>query len=383
MKTIRRRSAGSIALNAETPAASTTIATVSDVEDSAGCQLSAACRGHLRTGITNTSGTVTAMVSASCTATAGVNNVILQVIDSEGATTNATFVVTVTATPTPAVPTINGTTNGTGTADQACPEQPLTLTATSAGATSYQWYSDNSPISGARNASHYRDRAATYSVTATNNCGTSAASGYVVQNPTPNNVHQRWSDNVARKASAPIQQRDRNPVVQDGVAISAQAARTTSPLCRAHTQPFLNAPAQPDEQRDRRQANPPRRRQRSPRYPTTFCAGDSVTLTSSSSTGNQHSTAPHRRRNRCSTLRRRAATTPSQSPTAIAAQASHPRSWRIVNPIPPTDDHTRRSDHVLHPAAYLTSSSADGNQWFLNAIRSWRDESDVHRDHIR
>src|SRR5205085_3602956 len=40
----------------------------------------------------------------------------------------------------PSTPTITADTNGTGTQDQACPEQPLTLHANGTGATSYQWY---------------------------------------------------------------------------------------------------------------------------------------------------------------------------------------------------------------------------------------------------
>src|SRR5581483_9441601 len=87
----------------------------------------------------------------------------------------------------PATPTISADTNGTGTQDQACPEQPLTLHANGAtGATSYQWYKDIDLLPGETNSTYQATGAATYYVTATNSCGTTVKSaGYVVQNPTP------------------------------------------------------------------------------------------------------------------------------------------------------------------------------------------------------
>jgi IPT/TIG domain/Carboxypeptidase regulatory-like domain/PKD-like domain len=87
----------------------------------------------------------------------------------------------------PATPTISADTNGTGTQDQACPEQPLTLHANgSPTATSYQWFSNNDTLNGETGSTYQATGAATYYVTATNACGTSAMSaGYVVQNPTP------------------------------------------------------------------------------------------------------------------------------------------------------------------------------------------------------
>ncbi|HEX3109718.1 MAG TPA: IPT/TIG domain-containing protein, partial [Thermoanaerobaculia bacterium] len=85
----------------------------------------------------------------------------------------------------PTTPTITGATNGTETQDQACPEEPLTLTASSTGAHSYQWYSDNAPI-GDGTATLVVTSAGNYSVTATNGtCTTSRSATYVVQNPTP------------------------------------------------------------------------------------------------------------------------------------------------------------------------------------------------------
>ena len=165
-------------------ASSSTIATVSDAQDAAGSLTVTAISvpaGISVTGITNTSGTITAMVSASCAAAGGANNVILQVIDSEGATSNATLVVTVTPTPAPTTPTISGPTS-------ACPASPATLTANSTGAVSYQWYLNGpgNPIAGQTASTLVVTAAGSYTVTATNNCGTSAQSApYVVTDASP------------------------------------------------------------------------------------------------------------------------------------------------------------------------------------------------------
>ncbi|HEV8435003.1 MAG TPA: IPT/TIG domain-containing protein [Thermoanaerobaculia bacterium] len=104
---------------------------------------------------------------------------------SESSSTTVAF-----SDPIPPTPTITASTNGTGTTDQACPEQPLTLTANGAtGATSYQWYQDNGTINSATSSTYQATGSGTYYVTATDSCGTSAKSaGYVVQNPTPHSA---------------------------------------------------------------------------------------------------------------------------------------------------------------------------------------------------
>src|SRR6185295_13476389 len=100
--------------------------------------------------------------------------------------------VTINACTLPTVPTISGATNGTGTQDQACPEQPLTLTATSTGADSYQWFENNDTLNGETGPTLIVTRQANYFVKATNACGTTVNSAaYLVQNPTP---HQAFLD---------------------------------------------------------------------------------------------------------------------------------------------------------------------------------------------
>jgi hypothetical protein len=93
--------------------------------------------------------------------------------------------------PLPPTPTISADVNGTGTTDQACPEQPLTLHANGAtGAVSYQWYKDIDLLAGETNSTYQATGSATYYVTATdaNGCTTPQSAGYVVQNPTPHSA---------------------------------------------------------------------------------------------------------------------------------------------------------------------------------------------------
>lgn len=89
--------------------------------------------------------------------------------------------------PAPPTPTISADTNGTGTQDQACPEQPLTLHANGAtGATSYQWYKDVDLLAGETGPAYQATGAGTYTVVAFDGtCPTPHSAGYVVQDPTP------------------------------------------------------------------------------------------------------------------------------------------------------------------------------------------------------
>ncbi|HYX29708.1 MAG TPA: carboxypeptidase regulatory-like domain-containing protein, partial [Pyrinomonadaceae bacterium] len=138
-------------------------------------------------GITN--GTITSATNIqTITYTAGASGTVtlsLTVAASNGCIASNSVPVTIDALPP--TPTISGDTNGTGTQDQACPEQPLTLHANGAtGATSYQWYKDGNPIAGETVSSTIATGAGTFSVRAINgSCTTSSSAVYIVQNPTP------------------------------------------------------------------------------------------------------------------------------------------------------------------------------------------------------
>ena len=135
-----------------------------------------------------TNGTITSgTTSQSITYTAGASGnvgLMLMLTAANGCPGSNSISVPIVAPPT--TPTVSGTTNGTGTNNEACPAEPLTLTAMSTGAASYQWYVGGNMISGETNVTTVVTGAGTYTVTAINACTTSSPSaGYVVTDPTP------------------------------------------------------------------------------------------------------------------------------------------------------------------------------------------------------
>jgi uncharacterized protein (TIGR03437 family) len=129
---------------------SVTIASVSDIESSAG---SLTVTPTLPTGITvsnltNTNGTITADISAACNAAAGANTIVLSVNDADGGSATASLTVNVTAqTVSLASHPISQT---------ICPGSTalFTVAATGDGPFFYQWRKDGSPILGA-NSDNY------------------------------------------------------------------------------------------------------------------------------------------------------------------------------------------------------------------------------------
>ncbi|MGH9142246.1 MAG: beta strand repeat-containing protein, partial [Vicinamibacterales bacterium] len=158
---------------------SSTIATVSDLQDAPGTltvTVVSQPAGITVTGISNTTGTITATVTAGPTAVGGPYNVILQVADSEGATENGTLVVTVI----PATPTITP-----GGPTTFCAGGSVTLT--SSAAAGNQWLLNGNPIGGETNQTFVASASGDYTVTVTENGSTSAPSAIttVTVNPTP------------------------------------------------------------------------------------------------------------------------------------------------------------------------------------------------------
>ena len=220
----------------------------------------------------------------------------VQVTDGNGCGSAMSAPAVVVQNSPPPIPTVSGTTNGTGTQDQACPEQPLTLTATTTGATSYQWYKDGNPIGGQTNSTTAVTSAGNYAVTATSSGGcTSAQSAtYVVQNPTPNKpvltpggpttFCQGGSVTLSSNLSVGIQwYKDGNPIGgatnQNYVATAAGSytAQLNALGCHSAVSDPIVVTVNPT----------PATPTITPGGPTTFCAGGSVGLTSSSASGNQ------------------------------------------------------------------------------------------------
>src|SRR5204863_8155275 len=200
---------------------------------------------------------------------------------------------TVSAMPT--TPTITADTNGTGTQDQACPEQPLTLHANSTGATSYQWYSNNDTLNGETSSTYQATGTATYYVTAINGtCTTPQSAGYVVPNPTPHTPFvtpsgpttfcQGGSVVLSSSSATGIQwYLNGNPIV-GGTHQNYTATASGSYTCQLNALGCHSSVSAPTVVT----VNPlPATPTINAGGPTTFCAGGSVPLTSSGASGNQ------------------------------------------------------------------------------------------------
>jgi hypothetical protein len=365
---------GPLARNGGAPGTSDTIATVSDVEDPAGSLTVTAISvpaGISVTGISvDSGGIVTATVAADCTAAAGANNVILQVSDTQGATANATLVVNVTPTPAPPTPTISGPTS-------TCSGIPVILTANTTGATSYQWYRDTILLGGENASTISTSTAGSYTVDATNACGTSAQSAphVLTVNPTPPTptisgtlTFCTGSNTTLTSSSASGNQwyfngnplgGETNPTLVVSTAgdytVQVTSGGCTSAMSAISTVTETPIPPTPTI---------------TPSGPTTFCAGGSVTLTSSSASGNQwylngNPIGGETNQTYVATASGdyTVVVTASGCPSAPSAVTTV-----TVNPIPPTPTITPGGPTTFCTggSVTLTSSGGDGNQWYLD-----------------
>jgi len=305
----------------------------------------------------------------------------VQVTDGNGCVSAMSAPAVVTVNSPPPTPTIAGTTNGTGTQDQACPEQPLTLTATSAGATSFQWFEDNSLLSGQTNSTFTATGAHSYTVTATaNGCTSAQSAAYVVQNPTshtpvvtaggPTTFCAGGSVTLSSSSATGIQW-----FLDTGSGPSAIAGGThqnfTATVSGSYTCILNNLGCHSNTSNATVvTVNPlPATPTATPGGPTTFCAGGSVTLTSSSSTGNQwfkggNAIGGATNQNFVATLAGVYTVTVTDGNGCLSS-SSNPVTV-TVNPIPATPTISGTASFCTGGSTTLTSSSASGNQWFLN-----------------
>ena len=290
----------------------------------------------------------------------------------------------------PATPTVTGATNGTGTQDQACPEQPLTLTATSAGAVSYTWYSDNAVIPNETSSTLVVTGVGNYSVTATNGtCTTAHSATYVVQNPTPHSPFISFRNQPSSTTSLSICQGTSQIIdsdsatgiqwYQDGVAITVNGGNqsyTASGLAPGtyvftaqlnalgcHSQFGRNVtltvtalPATPTA---------------TPGGPTTFCTGGSVVLSSTSATGYQwylNGNPIAGETNQTYSATANGSYTVKVTDANSCQSAASNAVVVTVNPIPATPTITPGGPTTFCAggSVTLTSSSATNNQWYLN-----------------
>lgn len=154
-----------------------TIATVSDSGDAAGTLTVTATSvpsGITVGAITNTNGTITANVAASCSATAGANSVTLQVQDSESATSTASLTVNVTSNPAPTLgdypdATMNAGASATVT-PTASPSDNGTVIVTASASSGFTGSLSADSTTGVVSISNPNSGTYTITVVATDNC---------------------------------------------------------------------------------------------------------------------------------------------------------------------------------------------------------------------
>jgi hypothetical protein len=285
----------------------------------------------------------------------------------------------------PPTPTIIGDTNATGTQDQACPEQPLTLHANGAtGATSYTWYSDNAVIPNETTSTLIMTGVGNISVTATNGtCTTPHSATYVVQNPTPHSPFISFRNQASTvttlsicQGSSQIIDSDSATGIQwykDGLAIPGAGNQSYTATQSGVYTAQLNALGCHSQfgRNVTLTVNPlPPTPTVNAGGPTTFCAGGSVTLTSSSATGNQWlldgnpiGGATNTTYNATLNGNYSVTVTGGNGCTATSAATAV-----TVNPLPATPTITSGgpTSFCTSGSVTLTSSSATGNQWLLN-----------------
>jgi len=268
------------------------IATVSDPSQPANT-LNVSATPLTGTGVTisgisvDAAGKVTANVAANCLATT--STFTLTVTNNSAATATDTLTVNVTSTATPTITTGGPTTFCTGGS----------VTLTSSSASGNQWLLNGNPIGGATNQQYIATTSGNYTVAVTElGCATTSAPTAVTVNPVPT-----------------------TPTITPGSA-------------------------------------------------TTFCDGGNVNLTSSSATGNQW----YRNGNPIAgaTNQQYVATVSGNYTTVVTtggcSSAPSAATAVTVNPVPPKPTITPSGPTTFFEggSVTLTSSSATGNQWYLN-----------------
>jgi Bacterial Ig-like domain (group 3)/BNR repeat-like domain/Carboxypeptidase regulatory-like domain len=311
----------------------------------------------------NVAGNVTADVAASCTATN--STFTLTVTNSANATATATLTVNVTAIDMPTI-TPGGPTT-------FCEGSSVTLTSSSASGN--QWYLNNNPIGGATGQQYIATASGDYTVTA-NSCNSSVATTVTVNpipaTPTitpggPTTFCEGGSVTLTSSSASGNQwYLDGNPIGgatnQTYVATGAGGYTVTDTSSGCSSEPSTTTTVT---------VNPtPTTPTITPEGPTTFCTGGSVTLTSSSASGNQW----YLNGNPIGGATNQAylATAAGNYTNTVTASGciSSPSTATVVtvNPIPatPTITPDGPTTFCTGGSVTLTSSSASGNQWYLN-----------------
>ena len=294
------------------------------------------------------------------------------VVTTSGCVSNPSAITTVTVNPIPATPTITP-----GGPTTFCAGGSVTLTSSSA--TGNQWYLNGNPIGGATNPNYSATASGNYTVIVTSlGCSSAPSSATTVTvNPIPatptttpggpttfcaggsvtltssSASGNQWSLNgnpiggATNQAYNATGSGDYTVIVTSLGCSSAPSAATTVTVNPIPATPTIT-----------------------PGGPTTFCAGGSVTLTSSSASGNQWSLNG----NPIGGATNQAySATASGNYTVIVtslgcSSAPSAAATVTVNPIPATPAITPGGPTTFCAggSVTLTSSSATGNQWYSN-----------------
>jgi IPT/TIG domain-containing protein/carboxypeptidase family protein/PKD domain-containing protein len=299
-------------------------------------------------------------------------NYTVKVTDGNSCTSAASPIIAVTVNTIPATPTITP-----GGSAQFCSAGSKTLTSSSA--IGNQWYLEGVLLSGATNQTVSADNAGHYTVVVTSGCSSaSSAATNVTINPTPAKpvitpggpatFCAGGSVTLSSNSAAGNQWYvNGNPITggtnQSFVAAASGSytAVVTSLGCASNASDPIVVTVNPL----------PATPAITPGGPTTFCAGGSVALTSNSAAGNQWflngnaiGGATNQAYSATSSGSYTVKVTGANSCTSTASAAT----VVTVNPIPATPTITPGGSTTFCAggSVNLTSSSASGNQWFLN-----------------
>ena len=300
-------------------------------------------------------------------------NYTVNVTDGNACTSAASPIVTVTVNTIPSTPTI--TPSGSV---QFCSAGSKTLTSSST--TGNQWYFEGNVITGATNQTVSAENAGHYTViVTTNGCSsTSSAATNVTINPapakpviTPGGATTSCAGGSvtlsSNSASGNQWYLNGNPIT-GGTNQTFDVTASGSYTVTVTTLGCVSSPSDPAVVT----VNPlPATPAITPGGPTTFCTGGSVNLTSSSASGNQwflNGNAIGSATNQVYSATASGSYTVKVTGANTCTSAASAATTITVNPIPATPTVTPGGPTAFCAggSVNLTSSSASGNQWFLN-----------------
>ncbi len=290
------------------------------------------------------------------------------IVTTTGCTSNTSAATTVTVNPIPPTPTITP-----GGPTTFCAGGSVTLT--SSAASGNQWLLNGNPIGGATNQTYNAAASGNYTVAVTTSGCTSAASAAtaVAVNPIPATPTITGTTNFCTGGSSTLTSSSAagnqwylagNPIggatnqTYNATAAGTYTVTVTTNGCTSATSAVTTVTVNPI----------PPTPTITPGGPTTFCAGGSVTLTSSSASGNQWSLngnpiggATNQTFNAAASGSFTVTVTTSSCTSAASAATTV-----AVTPLPATPTISGAASFCTGGSTTLTSSSASGNQWYLN-----------------